>query len=126
MQKQEFIDLTGLNPTDEEYYTIEQMYILAGDMDKETFCKNYVKIKDNELLMTLYFELKRYRDSSFDAKESLKESAQLMVKEGYEWDVQSLREQGRKVLGDKEYVKYILSSDIEMSDEDKKLTISLL
>lgn len=41
MQKQEFYQRTGIELTDAEYKEVELMYLEAGNMDKDEFCKDY-------------------------------------------------------------------------------------
>lgn len=43
MTKQEFIERVNVNVTNEEYEHIEAVY-MASDVDKDTFCKMWVKM----------------------------------------------------------------------------------
>lgn len=43
MLQQEFEQLTGKKVNKEQFEVINQMYMYAGDMDKETFCKAYMQ-----------------------------------------------------------------------------------
>ena len=43
MLQQEFEQLTDTKVSKEQFEVINQMYMYAGDMDKETFCKAYMK-----------------------------------------------------------------------------------
>ena len=54
MNHQEFIERRGLNPTIEEYKTIEAVYMAAGEMDKDEFCKEYKKSGDSRLVAELF------------------------------------------------------------------------
>ena len=42
MLKEEFIELTGYNPSDEEYHYIEQSYYDADTVLKSVFCKQWL------------------------------------------------------------------------------------
>lgn len=71
MTKQEFTELTGINPTEEEFDKIHDLYILTGaEMDKQSFCAAYKSCKDMTLINALYnsllfstSRLKKERDS---------------------------------------------------------------
>jgi hypothetical protein len=54
MNHQEFIERTGLTSTIEEYQTIEAVYMAAGEMNKDEFCKEYKKCGDSHLVAELF------------------------------------------------------------------------
>lgn len=47
MNIHEFETLTGLSVSDEEYAKIEKIYLNAGELDKESFCKGWKQAKDS-------------------------------------------------------------------------------
>lgn len=58
MTKQEFTERTGINPTEEEFDKIHDLYILTGSqMDKDSFCAAYKSCKDMTLINALYNSL---------------------------------------------------------------------
>ena len=58
MTKQEFTERTGINPTEEEFDKIHDLYILTGaQMDKDSFCAAYKSCKDMTLINALYNSL---------------------------------------------------------------------
>ena len=50
MLKKEFDQLIGRESTEEEYTQANAMYMDAGNMDKQEFCKEYKKHKDSQLI----------------------------------------------------------------------------
>ena len=54
MNHQEFVERTGLTPTIEEYQTIEAIYMAAGEMDKDEFCKEFKKCGNSRLVVELF------------------------------------------------------------------------
>ena len=52
MMRSEFIDRTGFEPTGDEYREIEAEY-MAGDEDKDTFCKRWKRQGGVQRLMRL-------------------------------------------------------------------------
>lgn len=58
MTKQEFAELTGINPTEEEFDRIHELYMATGaEMDKQSFCAAYKSCKDMTLVNALYHSL---------------------------------------------------------------------
>lgn len=58
MTKQEFTELTGINPTEEEFDKIHELYMATGvEMDKDSFCAAYKSCKDMTLVNALYHSL---------------------------------------------------------------------
>jgi len=47
MNIHEFETLTGLSVSDEEYAKIEKIYLNAGELDKESFCKGWKQAKES-------------------------------------------------------------------------------
>lgn len=54
MTKQEFEARTGLKVNSEDYARIEEMYMAAGNMDKDLFCAEYKKVGTNALVAELF------------------------------------------------------------------------
>lgn len=58
MTKQKFTELTGINPTEEEFDKIHELYMATGaEMDKQSFCAAYKSCKDLTLVNALYHSL---------------------------------------------------------------------
>lgn len=58
MTKQEFTERTGINPTEEEFDKIHDLYMLTGaEMDKDSFCAAYISCKDMTLVNALYHNM---------------------------------------------------------------------
>ena len=58
MTKQEFTELTGINPTEDEFDKIHDLYMATGaEMDKQSFCAAYKSCKDMTLVNALYHSL---------------------------------------------------------------------
>lgn len=58
MTKQEFTERTGINPTEEEFDKIHDLYMLTGaEMDKDSFCAAYKSCKDMTLVNALYHSM---------------------------------------------------------------------
>lgn len=53
MTQQEFTERTRLDVTAQEYTEIENIYMAAGDMDKDEFCKEYARCGKSYLVNVL-------------------------------------------------------------------------
>ncbi len=58
MTKQEFIERVNVNVTDEEYEHIDCVY-MASDVDKDVFCKMWVKMNKNRVELAKTIAKKR-------------------------------------------------------------------
>lgn len=75
MTIQEFIDRTGLHPTEEKFASIHEMY-MHTNLDKDAFCKEYKKCGNSPLVEELVgrIESKTYAyDCLFESNEKSKE-----------------------------------------------------
>lgn len=126
MQKIEFTQRTGIELTDEQYKRVEDMYMNAGDMDKDEFCEDYKKHKDSKLLAFFY---KLTEDGKFCAKlvdrSMLKVTKFLLIK-SREFNDRSMRAEAIDLLGEKMIVRLTIEMDLELWSEDKKFLIESL
>ena len=84
MTKQEFTELTGINPTEEEFDKIHDLYMATGaEMDKQSFCAAYKSCKDMTLVNALYrslaFSINRLKEERDSIKEERKEDRKKLV-----------------------------------------------
>lgn len=84
MTKQEFTELTGINPTEEEFDKIHELYMATGaEMDKQSFCAAYKSCKDMTLVNALYrslaFSINRLKEERDSIKEERKEDRKKLV-----------------------------------------------
>ena len=78
MTKQEFTELTGINPTVEEFDKIHDLYMATGaEMDKQSFCAAYKSCKDMTLVNALYrslaFSINRLKEERDSIEKERKE-----------------------------------------------------
>ena len=75
MTQQEFTQRTGLHPTDEEFKTIHEMYMLCSALDKDEFCLDYEAHGDSHIIYELMevIEFKgKSNESLFNAYEAFR------------------------------------------------------
>ena len=133
MNKQEFIDRTGLTPTNEEYVTIEAIYMAAKSLDKNEFCMEYKKHGDSSLVKSLFNEVKELKSlayatndafHSFQLKE--REYAIFLVEQAEKLSASDLRDKAIAMLGEKEYLTYKLDRGFNLLEADRQLILKLL
>lgn len=120
MQKIEFEQRTGIQLTDEQYKMVENMYMAAGEIDKDVFCSDYKKHKDSKLL-AYFYEL--YKVWDFNLKridESLLKVTKFLLKKSREFNDKSMRAEAIDLLGEKMIVKLTIEMNLELWDIDKK------
>lgn len=126
MTQQEFTERTGITPTNQEFTAITNMYMAAGEMDKDVFCVDYKKHKDSKLL-AYFYEL--YKVWDFNLKridaDMLKVTKYLLMK-SREFNDKSMRAEAIELLGEKMIVKLTVDMDLELWDDDKKFIIDNL
>lgn len=126
MQKIEFEQRTGIELTNEQYQRVEDMYMNAGDMDKDEFCEDYKKHKDSKLLAYFY---KLTEDSKFCAKlidRSMLKVTKFLLMKSREVNDKSMRSEAIDLLGENMIVRLTIEMDLELWSEDKKYIIETL
>ena len=69
MTRKEFEDRTGLQVTAPEYSTVNDIYMAAGEMDKDTFCKEWKQHGESKLLAELWKTVKHEHDLGMEKRE---------------------------------------------------------
>lgn len=69
MTRREFEERTGLNVSAVEFCTVNDIYMAAGEMDKDTFCKEWKKHSESKLLAELWKRVKHEHDLGMQKKE---------------------------------------------------------
>lgn len=117
MTKQEFEERYGKEVSDHMFDNINALYMGAGDMDKDTFVKDYKKHEES-MLLQLYYE------KSEDLKRKLTQANQKtaylldeMIKSGAEFDSELL-EIAENQIGKKNVILRKIALKIELEDDD--------
>lgn len=112
MNHQEFIERTDLTPTIEEYQTIEAIYMAAGEMDKNEFCKEFKKCGNNRLVAELFSTvctLKGQYEERCNEIEDLhqqkNEMVDFLIDRAQAFSDKELLEKASKMVGQKEVIR---------------------
>lgn len=112
MNYQEFTERTGLTPTIEEYQTIEAIYMAAGEMDKDEFCKEFKKHGDSRLvaelfktICTLKGQYEERCNEIEDLHEQKNEMVDFLIDRAQVFSDKELLEKASEIAGQKEVIR---------------------
>lgn len=127
MTNQEFFERTKLNVTEDEFKPINEMYLEAGqDIDKDIFCKDYVKHSDSVLLKAFFNQSNRLKDKMDRVREYIDSLADFFIVQAHELNSKALRSKAIQILGLEEYLKVVIEKGYELWEEDRTDLVELL
>lgn len=126
MQKIEFTQRTGIELTDEQYQRIEGIYLNAGDIDKDEFCKDYKKHADSVLLNIYFDQSEKLRDKLDDLRDQRTKTAFFLIKKSMVGGDQDMINMAISLIGEKRYIQHKLEKSYNLLKSDEELIISLI
>ncbi len=124
MTKKEFIDRTGINPSDEDFFEINLMYCESGEsIDKNTFCDEYVKYRNSRLLNVFYQRCIRLSDKCDIFRSGKKQAADLLLIKAEKYNDYDMYRQAVKMIGQQAVIKRKLELKLDLWDDDKTYII---
>lgn len=123
MTREEFESRMGNTVTPEAYEDIQDLYISAGDIDKDTFCDDYKLHRASKILAEIWMRYKTTRDALQVYKREHQQAAELLVRIYGDSGLKDAEAQAYKMLGQNGVIKAKLRLDIELSDGDKAYII---
>lgn len=119
--------------TADEYAKIEKLYMSSGNIDKDTFCKEYKKVANSQIVNELQMSLRISEGKVKNAKMQLEAAqvrendlANFLMEQAQKLGSSELREKAIEILGAKEYMLRKLKSETPLWDADKELLIETL
>lgn len=133
MMKHEFEERTGMTVTAEEYAKIEKLYMSSGNIDKDTFCKEYKKVASSEIVKELQMSLRIEQGKLTSARMELEAAnvrendlANFLMEQAEKWSASDLREKAIELLGAREYLLRKLQKGYKLWEADKQILIATL
>lgn len=123
MTQKEFFDRTSIELTEDQYKQVEQMYLEAGNMDKDEFCKDYKKHHESTLLATYFRQaenLKNKLDNMRDERSSLVDF--LLERAQCFGDIELLNK-AIELVGHDKVIKRKIRLGMPLWDEDKEYIV---
>lgn len=140
MNKKEFEERTRRLITDEDYGVVENLYMAAGNMGKDEFCKEmramcaYDAANDHIELRQCLKEIGRHvgvQDAELSfLKKTVKgeklELAEFLIGKACAYEDSDFYREAVKLIGQREVALMKLRMDLPLWDEDKKYIISVV
>lgn len=122
MQVQEFTERTGYTPcNEEEWKGIEMMYLEAGEsVDKDLFCKEWLKHKDSNLLRIFYRRAMDKAETLEYFNDLRTETAKFLIDKANDLGDNDLYWQAVKLIGQKRVILYKIEKDYDLTRDDKE------
>ena len=134
MLQKEFEDRIGRSVTEQEYVEANAMYMAAGDIDKDTFCREWLKIGSSALVKglfeTAYQKGKKVQELELLHKEAVEicsdaADAMLEIEQGIlngktvEHTTNELEKKAWWLVGAKEVVLRKIKMGMDLTEKDK-------
>lgn len=133
MQKEEFEERTGWKVSASEYATVERAYMLAGEMDKDAFCRHWKECGKNPLVVAMIAEgLKREEREARLEKErrqllaSREEEAEFLLGKSCAYDDSDFRDEAIRLIGERAAVAMKLKMLLPVWEEDRGVLLDAL
>lgn len=133
MQKKEFEERTGLTVSAEEYAKIEAVYMAAGEMGKDAFCAEWLKIGSSGLVNHLFEETRRLglslraSDASLaECRQMLSDVADFLIDVSDSYNDPGFLDEARWLLGKHELVVRKLNRCMSLTDEEREYIVEHL
>lgn len=127
MLQNEFTERTGIKLTEEEYQKVDAMYMEAGgDMNKDSFCKDWKKHRDSELLQIFYQQAIRLKSELH--KKQLEQTllATFIMDQAEVTSSPELRDKAIELLGLEGYLNRKIAMGYSLWEVDKQALIDIL
>lgn len=119
MLREEFENRMGNTVTPEAYEDIEDLYISAGDIDKDTFCDDYKLHGASKILTEIWKRYKITRDALKIYKKEHQAAAEMLVKLSNDYDIVEAEDLARTMINDRGVIRYKLEHGIALTSEEK-------
>lgn len=133
MTQNEFEQRTNMKVTAEEYQKIEKLYMSAGNIDKDTFCKEYKKVASSRIVTELHLQVRMLENQVESLKSDKKQMASdkdelidFMIEQSEKYSSSELRQRAIELLGAKEYLRRKLERGYNLWELDRQLLVELL
>lgn len=141
MTQQEFETRTGLNVSASEFDYIHRVYMAAGSLDKDAFCKewkaSHKAIRTSAILCAIVEEnehnvgnigclQQQFKCEKENFKAYSEHMADFLILQAEKWSAPDLREKAIKMVGTKEYIRRRLNFGFGLWEDDKKALTQIL
>lgn len=133
MMQKEFEERTGMSLTAEEYAKVEKLYMAAGNIDKDTFCEEYKKVANSQLVQELQMSIRilenKLEGAQAENRNREREASELgtfLMEQAQKLGSKELRQKAIDTLGTREYMIRKLQSGTPLWEDDREILIETL
>lgn len=120
MTQKEFFDRTGIELTEDQYKQVELMYLKAGNMDKDEFCKDYKKHHESKLLALYFKKAENLKNKLDDMRDERSKLVDFLLNISERYPDKSIHEWTVKLVGHKEVIRRKLNGGLTLWDVDRE------
>lgn len=139
MTQQEFETRFGQEVTTECFDYANRVYMAAGNLDKDDFCKEWKNqhIRNSDTVATLTIEVERNQATIKNLKRQIEKSdlclqefrdqmVDFLILQAEKWSASDLREKAIKIVGETEYIRRRLEMHLGLWEDDRKALVEIL
>lgn len=130
MTKQEFESLVGQKSTDEDFDRFNEIYMNAGEVDKETFCnavKNLHKLPGTWAMIEALSKTSTIRAKQLTQRDKeCREAALTLIQISAKYQDEQARKKAIQLLGTNNYLREKISLGLDFDANDYELVVDFL
>lgn len=126
MTQQEFNERIGRETTIEEYEYANGMYMGAGNVDKDTFCKDYKALMQNKSARAIFDELLNEKQQRRAINKRHKQTIDLLIQQHHETEAEPLRVHAILLAGEEQYLLRKITLGLEFDHTDYEIVANII
>ena len=139
MTQQEFETRTGKEVTSGCFDYANRVYMAAGEMDKDQFCKEWKNqhIRNSDTVTALTMEVESCQATIKNLKRQVEKSdlclqefrdqmVDFLILQAEKWSASDLREKAIRIVGETEYIRRRLEMNLGLWEDDRKALVEIL
>lgn len=139
MTQQEFEKRIGTEVSSDTFDYANRVYMAAGEMDKDTFCKDWRDqyVSESRIVSALTVEVEELTDALNNAKKCyeiaargsrdvISQMADFLIIQAEKWSAFDLREKAIKLVGEKDYLRRKLEMKFDLWEADRIMILEHL
>ena len=139
MTQQEFETRFGQEVTPESFDYANRVYMAAGNLDKDEFCKEWKNqhIRNSDTVATLTIEVESCQATIKNLKRQIEKSdlcleefrdqmVDFLILQAEKWSASDLREKAIRIVGETEYIRRRLEMNLGLWEDDRKALVEIL
>ena len=139
MTQQEFETRFGQEVTPESFDYANRVYMAAGNLDKDQFCKEWKNqhIRNSDTVTALTMEVESCQATIKNLKRQIEKSdlcleefrdqmVDFLILQAEKWSASDLREKAIRIVGETEYIRRRLEMNLGLWEDDRKALVEIL